>query len=162
MNANANGKQSCPACGEKKQNGHLVCRNCFNQYQTEAAEGIVRGRVVTIKEWTSPRARARLHQLRNELQEKQEEYERLQEATKTEAYSAIKETLGGKTVPHQVFCNALKQKAKEVWTEKGGNRLHYELRTMESAVAVLEGTVNGLNEGPEETHDDPDEESSTS
>jgi len=158
---------NCPACGERKQqNGHFVCRECYNSYQAEAAEALAgASTVITLRAWVHPKAAARLAELQQQLEKKQAEYAALQEQTKSEAYQAITETLKGQRVDHQVFCRALKTKAKELWKDRGGNRLHYELRTLESQVAVLKGTVKGLEDnsnkqGQDEPYEDEPDDAS--
>ncbi len=156
---NAKNHEACPVCGEKtRRNTDLVCPSCYRSYRSDAGAALAKGEVITLGQWTAPRVEARLEAIRHELQEKQETYTDLQEEVKSDAYQAIRDTLKGQTVPRDVFNTGMKNKAQALWKEKGGHRLHYEVKTLETEVAFLEGLLVQLHQNDSSREESSDEQ----
>ncbi|MBU2219416.1 hypothetical protein KKG15_02930, partial [Patescibacteria group bacterium] len=91
--------------------------------------------------------------LKNQLTQKKEEYIGLQEQVRADAYTILANSLRGKNITNSlrgknivgdIFKNALAEKKKEIWGIKGGNKLHYELKSIESNIVFLQGLKDEL------------------
>ncbi len=136
--------KQCPICdAEKKHERDLVCPICYQEYVIEAGKALAEGRIITPAAWAKPHMENRLEDLRIKLEKSQEAYKQLQENVRDEAYRAIKNALNGGWADDDVFKEALAQKKKTLWQEKGGNKLHYQIKAFEQNIAFIEGFLNG-------------------
>lgn len=151
-NGNGNDKQKkeyclCPICGVKRKQkpGHLVCYPCKEQFVQEETEKFEKGEeVIDIKEWVLEKARKVLESLREQFPSKSAEYDALQSSVKSEAYEAVVKMANGKSIPQGVFTNAMRNRSKELFQKKGGNKLHAEFKTMEQQIKLLEELIPSL------------------
>ena len=131
----------CPLCGkEKRAAKDLVCAECYQFWVGQAGHALAsEGKVIPFTIWAFEKVKGVLYPLREELEKLRADYEALGKAVSEAAYAAITTALGGKRVEPEVFRIALKEKRDALWKEKGGNQLHYRLKTTETRVALLEG-----------------------
>lgn len=138
----------CPICDSGKRNkNHLVCGKCYKNFVDEAAKLLAKGKAITLPEWVEVKIREKLPLLQKELEEKRESYTKLQDEVSQLAFGEIREALGSKkSVPREVFKKALTEKKKELWRDKGGNKLCREFRTLETKVNFLTTLLKELEE----------------
>lgn len=146
----------CPICGkEKKRPKDLVCSECYKTYTGQAGKVLAHeGRIISFPEWMKEKAKKRLQYLQALRDEKKAEYSALQEEVNKEAFSSLKETLGGKTVPKEVFIKALREIKNKLWGKKGGNKLHFEKKQLEEKVTFLVGFLSGFQEKSQASPED--------
>lgn len=144
--------KDCPLCERKKdQAKHLVCSECYKLWTYQAGKTLAtEGQIVSIVAWTKEELEKKLPKLRTELEEKKTKYTSLQEEVDSEAYREIVASLQGERVPDEVFRVALAEKRKELWQGKGGNKLHFELKTLEEKLTFLESFYQELQKKTEE------------
>ncbi len=137
--------RECPICGKEKQAKHLVCNGCYQIYTGDAGRSLARdGKIPPFTTWAYERIEKRLEEGKNQLSQKKEEYISLQEQVRADAYTVITNSLRGKKISPEIFKNALKEKKGEVWGTRGGNKLHHELKSMESKIVFLQGLRDEL------------------
>jgi len=128
----------------------MKTNHCYKKYTEEAGRALARGEAISIPEWVMGIAGEQLATLREELRQKQTEYTALQEKVGEEAFQEIRSSLKGKSVPREVFNSALRQKKDELWKANKGNRLHFEVKTLEKQTAFIEGLLSELQAKAEE------------
>ena len=152
MKTNHQNRLYCPTCREGQRNRpkDLVCPDCYKKYTEEAGRALARGEAISIPEWVMGIAGEQLATLQAEFHQKQNEYTALQERVGEEAFQEIRSSLKGKSVPQEVFNSALRQKKDELWKANKGNRLHFEVKTLEKQIAFIEGLLSELQTKAEE------------
>ena len=152
MQTNHQNRLYCPTCGEGQRNRpkDLVCPDCYKRYTEEAGRALARGEAISIPEWVMGIAGEQLATLQAELRQKQTEYTALQREVGEEAFQEIRSSLKEKSVPREVFNAALRQKKDELWKANRGNRLHFEVKTLEKQTAFIEGLLSELRTKAEE------------
>ncbi len=142
-----NGKLHCPVCGENtRDENFLVCFVCHKKYVQEASESLVQGTVITLSEWVLPRAETLTQNLRQKLSGKRAELDALKKSVSEDTYTAIKKATAGQYVHKDVFEAALARKRKDLWQERGGNRLFAEVKTLEETITAIEEIVHSIRE----------------
>jgi hypothetical protein len=137
--------RECPICGKEKQAKHLVCNDCYQIYTSEAGRSLARdGKIPPFTVWAAESIEKRLQELKTQLVQKNEEYISLQEQVRADAYTVITNSLRGKKISPEIFKNALKEKKREVWGTRGGNKLHYQLKSIENKIVFLKGLCDEL------------------
>ena len=147
----------CPLCGkEKRAAKDLVCAECYQLWVAQAGHALAsEGKVIPFTIWAFEKVKGVLYPLREELEKMRTAYQALEHAVGDAAYAAITTALGGKRVEPEVFRLALKEKRDALWKEKGGNRLHFELKTKETRLAFLQGLYEELREKVEKPEEPP-------
>jgi hypothetical protein len=143
----------CPVCGGRKQQAkHLVCSTCYEKYVANAGHALAKERkAIPLGEWVKPRIEARLSDLSTQLAQTQEDHSVLQDKVNSEAYEEVRASLGGQAVIREVFNTALREKKREIWGKEGGNRLHREMKILETKVNFLREFIGGLREREAQT-----------
>jgi hypothetical protein len=137
--------KECPTCGREKQKGkHLICRECFQEYSETASDALVRGDVIYLSTWVRGAIAAKVPDLEKGLEILRDQYCSLRGKIKEEALSFIHRSLNGKKVATEVFYNAVDKKGKELWNDKGGNKLHYQVKSTEAKIEYLNGLLKEI------------------
>ena len=154
-----NNNQSCPTCDKtKRRSTDFVCHNCYGAFVADSAKLLAyEGRVMLLPAWVKPKAAERLWLLEQELKEKQNEYKALQDQVSHETRQSLRADLKEKTVPEEVFRKALGQRARNLWGEKGGNRLHAEKKTLEARIESLKEVLANLGANSQAAEENPSE-----
>lgn len=139
----------CLSCGRanQKRENHLVCPGCYRAYVEEASQGLGQGIILYLAQWALVRAKGLFEKVKRELEQKKEEFRALQDEVSIAAFEAMKKATGGKFVPRAVFNPALEKKRRELWEQKGGNRLFAEFKSLEELLEFLEESIKKLEEG---------------
>lgn len=154
---------ACPLCGkEKERASHVVCNECYQIYTTQAGRSLAReGRVIPFTIWTKEEVEKRFQPLQTQLEDIRKKYDVLSKEVSEAAYQDITTKLGGKRVDPEVFRAALREKRDELWKQKGGGRLHWELKTLEKKVEFLGGMLAELTAKVEQMEKEVPVESSS-
>ena len=138
----------CPTCGQKKQKlKHFVDLECFRLYTNDASDALAKnGNVLILSEWVKERIAARVPILEVKLELLRWEYRSLQGTVKDEAVSSIRKASWKKKVSPEVISEAIRKKSNDLWYEKGGNKLHYEVVSLENEIIFLNKLLKELEE----------------
>ena len=138
----------CSTCeeGQRRRKKDLTCSRCYQAYIEEAGKALARGQAISLPEWVIGKAEERVAPLRADLDRKKAEYRELQQKVGERAFREIKTSLKGKSVPVEAFNAALRQKKDEFWKAEGGNRLHFEVKTLEKKTTFIEGLLSELRQ----------------
>lgn len=149
FNDKNNHRFSCPVCRQKKRAkaDDLVCPDCYKIYVQEAGRALAQGSVLSLSQWVLPKAEVFLEESQEQLLQKQKAFKDLQEQVSDEAFKEIRRSTGGQFIEDKrVFTAGLDIKRKELWREKGGNRLFAEMKTLEEEVSFVQGITKGIQE----------------
>lgn len=140
------GAKECPVCSKEKQKGkHLVCRECFQEYTEIASDTLAKGgEVIHIVAWAAEKIAARVPDLETGLELLRDQYCSLRGKVKEEALSFVRKSLNGKKVPLEVFNGAVEKKGKELWGDNGGNKLHFQVKSLENRIDFLKALLGEL------------------
>jgi len=143
--------KECPLCDKKKdQARYLVCSECYRLWTNQAGKTLAtKGQIISILDWTKEETEKKLPTLRAGLSEKQTKYKVLQDEVNNEAFRKIIASLQGKKIPDEVFQVALIETKKKLWAEKGGNKLHFEFKSLEERLNFLESFCQELQKKTE-------------
>lgn len=129
-------------CGREKRADRLVCPRCFELYRQKT------GGKISLVDWVETEARARLKELgvtdedpktnlERDLKEKREELQTLRQALPEQISLTLKERLAGagalKPEELEAFRTDIR---KELWAQKGGNRLYATVKSLQTEVKV--------------------------
>lgn len=143
-----------------------MCQKCYGNFVVGAAKSLVQneeGKVITFSEWAQEQLDTKLTQHKAILADIRQKYRNLQQAVEAGAFTALKTKLGGRRVDLPVFQKALEEVKTQLWREMGGNKLHFQLKTEEKNVKVLEGLIEGFKKPllPAETVTSPVDQKET-
>jgi hypothetical protein len=149
MNQKELGKiADCPVCFNRKQPSNPVCGSCYTTYRQEATVSLLEGKPVTIHSWIDKKIQeARIKQveelerLEKELSEARQDVELLQNSTREEATKFIGGIKGVEELDELVRNDAIKQKARLLFTEQGGNKKWGRLKGLEEQVTTLRDRI---------------------
>lgn len=142
---NGNQKFVCPACGKRERIKGLVCPNCYESYKKDAAKSLASGDLLLLSSWLRPRIKDLISAVEKEKEEKQKAYDKLKEEVSSVAFDEVKKATNGKFVEKEIFTSALEIKRKQIWGQKGGNKLFAELKSLETKVSFLFRVVDEMN-----------------
>lgn len=135
-------RNPCLVCGKECKTPHpdLICQSCYKEgYILEAGKFLAqKGKILSVEEWVKTRMASRLEALHSDIAKKRAEYSSLQDEVRIEAIKTITESLGGRVIPKEILNAAIQEKRKVLWQTKKGNKLHWELKTLESQLASLQ------------------------
>lgn len=132
-------KKICPVCGGQKWPNVLVCKDCFNQYEEQAACTLAEtGKMISFTPWAAQKIEEKVETLSRQLVAKRHEFDDFSKDIHNKAFSEIKKSLNGKRISESIFIPALKKKKDELWGNEGGHRRFAELKTLETSVAEHE------------------------
>lgn len=135
----------CGCCGlqRKKKQECLYCIFCKNDYESQAASALAKGRPVpTQLEWALNKARATLAKFANLLKAKTEELDQVREDSRAEATAFIEEHAGG--VSDNIKNDAIRERTSDLYREKGGNRLFAQTKALEEGIRTLNEMIPQL------------------